>query len=76
MATPQAANIDEAMMSHDMIVKLYHQYQYDHIIAMRNVSKIQRELSRAEHEMHRLERHLSRIEEFCKKNNVSLEEKA
>lgn len=62
--------------NHDMIVKLYSQYQYDHLIAVRKASKIQRELSRAEHEVARLEQHLDRIKDFCKKNNVSLESEA
>ncbi len=76
MATTKTAPATEdTAVTHEMIVKLYDQYQYDHIIAVRNASKIQRELSRAEHEVARIERHLNRIEEFCKKNNVSLESK-
>lgn len=66
---PQAAEIN-----HEMIVKLHQQYTYDHIVAIREASKIQRELSRAEHEAARIERHLSRIEAFCKQHNVVLEE--
>lgn len=76
MTTTKTAPVSEnTAVTHEMIVKLYGQYQYDHIIAVRNASKIQRELSRAEHEVARIERHLNRIEEFCKKNNVSLESK-
>lgn len=72
----QKISVDGAEMTYDMIVTLYHQYQYDRIVAIRKVSKIQRDLTKAEHEVHRLDRHLSRIEEFCKKNNISLEESA
>ncbi|MFZ1302117.1 MAG: hypothetical protein WAQ27_06120 [Candidatus Microsaccharimonas sp.] len=64
----------EAIANHEMIVKLHSQYQYDRVVAIREVSKIQRELTRAEHEMHRLEQHLARIEDFCKKNNITLED--
>lgn len=63
-------------VTHEMIMKLYGQYQYDHIIAVRKASKIQRELSQAEHETARIKRHLDRIEEFCKNNGVSLESEA
>ncbi len=73
--TKSAPVAEEAAVTHEMIVQLYNQYQYDHIVAVRTASKIQRELSRAEHEVTRIERHLNRIEEFCKKNNVSLESK-
>ena len=62
--------------NHEMVVKLYGQYQYDHIAAIRKASQLQRELSRAEHEVHRLERHLKRIEGFCQQHNVPLENKA
>ncbi len=62
--------------NHEMVVRLYDQYQYDHIIAVRKASKIQRELTQIEHEVRRLERHLERIEAFCKKNNVKLENEA
>lgn len=64
----------EGKMTHEMVVNLYQQYKYDHLVAIRAASKIQRELSRAEHEANRIERHLQRIEAFCKKNGVSLEE--
>lgn len=59
--------------THDMVVGLYSQYQYDYIVAVRRASKIQRELSRAEHEANRLQAHLRRIEAFCKKNNINLD---
>jgi len=58
--------------NHEMVLELYEQYQYDHMVALRKASHLQRELSRAEHEMHRLERHLKRIEAFSKQHNVSL----
>ena len=61
-------------LNHEMIVKLHEQYTYDHIIALREASKIQRELTRAEHEAGRIARHLSRIEAFCKQHNIVLEE--
>lgn len=61
-------------LNHEMIVKLHEQYTYDHLIAVREASKIQRELSRAQHEVGRLERHLARIEAFCKQHNILLEE--
>lgn len=63
----------EVQETHEMIVRLHEQYKSDHIAALRNASKIQRELSRAEHEANRLARHIERIEAFCKQNNVSLE---
>jgi|GEM_PF-1553738 len=59
--------------THEMVVGLHSQYQYDYIVAVRRASKIQRELSRAEHEANRLQAHLQRIESFCKKNNINLE---
>lgn len=68
-AQPKSKQQEE---NHEMVVSLYHQYQTDHVAAIRRASKIQRDLSRAEHEVGRIERHLQRIEEFCKKNNVSL----
>ena len=64
---------DDTAVTHEMVVNLYNQYKYDHIIAIRQASKIQRELSRAEHEANRIERHLQRIENFCKKNNIVLD---
>lgn len=76
MNTPQAVAVNDQNLTHEMVVELYNQYKYDHIIAIREASKIQRELSRAEHEAGRIERHLQRIEDFCKKNNVPLEEEA
>lgn len=60
-------------VNHEMIAKLHDQYEYDRITAIRQASKIQRELSRAEHEVRRIEKYLERIDAFCKKNNVSLE---
>lgn len=63
---------EQQIENHEMIVKLHAQYQYDHIVAMRKASQLQRELSRAEHEMHRLEKHIERIEAFCKQHNVAL----
>jgi hypothetical protein len=72
----QPVPIDEDRATHEMVANLYNQYKYDHIIAIREASKIQRELSRAEHEARRIERHLQRIEDFCKKNNVPLGEEA
>jgi len=65
---------ETAIETHEMIVRLYEQYKGDHIAAIREASKIQRELSRAEHEANRIERHLRRIEAFCKQNNVLLGE--
>ncbi len=65
---------ETAVETHEMIVRLYEQYKSDHIVALRQASKIQRELSRAEHEANRIERHLKRIEAFCQQNNVALEE--
>lgn len=62
--------------NHEMILKTHEQYEYDRIVALRKVSKIQRELSRAEHELHRIERYLQRIQDFCQQNNVPLENKA
>lgn len=62
--------------NHEMIIKTNEQYEYDRIVALRKVSKIQRELSRAEHELHRIERHLQRIQDFCQQHNVPLENKA
>lgn len=63
-----------AIETHEMIVRLYEQYKGDHIAALRQASKVQRELSRAEHEVNRLERHLQRIEAFCKQNDIPLGE--
>jgi len=63
-----------AVETHEMIVRLYEQYRGDYIVAIREASKIQRELSRAEHEANRLARHLQRIEAFCKQNHIPLEE--
>lgn len=62
----------EPEVTHEMVVNLYNQYKYDHIKALRNASKIQRELTRAEHETNRIAGHLARIEAFCKLNNVAL----
>ncbi len=72
-ATNDTKLSDTQIANHDMVVELYRQYQYDHIVAIRAASKIQRELSRAEHEVKRIERHMQRIEDFCTKHNVSLE---
>lgn len=72
----QPVRTAEERATHEMVINLYNQYKYDHIIAIREASKIQRELSRAEHEAGRIERHLQRIEDFCKKNNVPLGEEA
>lgn len=74
MSAPQAVTLGTQKITHEMVINLYNQYKYDHIIAIREASKIQRELSRAEHEAGRLERHLQRIEDFCKKNSISLGE--
>lgn len=74
MSTAALAGID-TQAKLEMIVKLHAQYKYDHIVALRNASKIQRELSRAEHEANRLARHIERIETFCAEHNVTLEEK-
>jgi len=71
--TAQTIEAETMPFTHEMVVKLHDQYEYDRIIAIRQASKIQRELSRAEHEVSRIERHLARIEDFCKKNNVPLE---
>lgn len=60
------------LQNHEMIVKLHSQYQYDRIVAIREASKIQRDLSKVEHEIHRLDNHLERIEAFCTKNNITL----
>ena len=49
---------ETAVETHEMIVRLYQQYKGDHIAAIREASKIQRDLSRAEHEVNRIERHL------------------
>lgn len=68
-----SAKTKETPVTHEMVVNLYEQYQYDRIIAIRKASKIQRELTQVEHEVRRIERHLQRIEAFCKKNNVPLE---
>ncbi len=73
MSSTKTTHVDEQVATHEMVVQLYAQYKYDHIIAIRNASKIQRELSRAEHEAGRIERHLERLETFCKKNNIALE---
>lgn len=64
---------NDTAVTHEMVGNLYAQYKYDYIVAIRQASKIQRELSRAEHEANRIERHLKRIEAFCKKNNISLD---
>lgn len=72
----QPVHTEEDRTTHEMVINLYNQYKYDHIVAIREASKIQRELSRAEHEARRIERHLQRIEDFCKKNNVPLGEEA
>lgn len=74
MTAVQTAKLGDKKITHEMVINLYNQYKYDHIIAIRSASKIQRELSRAEHEAGRIERHLQRIEEFCKKNSISLGE--
>ena len=71
----QPIQTEEERATHEMVANLYSQYKYDHITAIREASKIQRELSRAEHEARRIERHLQRIEDFCKKNNVPLGER-
>lgn len=73
-AHPTTHPKEDTRSTHEMVVQLYDQYQYDYIIAVREASKIQRELSRAEHEANRIARHLRRIEDFCKQNNVSLNE--
>lgn len=65
---------EAAIETHEMIVRLHEQYKSDHIIAIREASRIQRELSRAEHEANRIARHLGRIEAFCKQNDIPLEE--
>ena len=65
---------EAAIETHEMIVRLYDQYKGDHIAAIREASKIQRDLSRAEHEVTRIERHLQRIEAFCQQNGIVLEE--
>lgn len=64
----------QAIENRDMVVTLYQQYKSDHVAALREASKIQRELSRAEHKANRLQKHLTRIEAFCKQHNLSLEE--
>ena len=75
MATP-LVTASEPAGTHEMIAKLHDQYTYDRVIAIRKASKIQRELSQAEHEIRRLDQHLARIEDFCKKNNVALDNEA
>jgi len=74
MSAPQTVHTEDSRVTHEMVVNLYNQYKYDHIIAIREASKIQRELSRAEHEAGRIARQLERIEAFCKKNDISLGE--
>lgn len=64
--------VDETIATHETVYALYDQYKSDHIVAIREASKIQRDLSRAEHEARRIERHLKRIEDFCEKNNIPL----
>jgi len=75
MAAPLVTTSEPAV-NHEMIAKLHDQYTYDRVVAIRKASKIQRELSQAEHEVRRLEQHLARIEDFCKKNNVALDNEA
>ncbi len=69
-AVKDTTKVEELVEKHDMVLTLLEQYRYDHIVAVRHASQIQRELSRAEHEVARVERHIQRIEAFCKKNNV------
>lgn len=65
---------DTQVENHEMVVTMHQQYKADYIAALRNASKIQRDLSRAEHEANRIARQIERIEAFCQKHGVALEE--
>ena len=58
---------------HRIITELRHTYLLRHTEALAEYNKAEREANRKKHEVARLEKHLGRIEEFCKKNNIPIE---
>lgn len=58
---------------HRIISELRHTYLERHTEALAEYNKAERDANRKKHEVSRLERHLGRIEEFCKKNNIPVE---
>jgi hypothetical protein len=58
---------------HRIISELRHTYIEQHTEALNEYNKAEREANRKLHEVDRLEKHLGRIEDFCKKNNIPLE---
>lgn len=58
---------------HRIITELRHTYLERHTEALADYNKTEREANRKLHEVTRLERHLGRIEDFCKKNDIPLE---
>jgi hypothetical protein len=58
---------------HRIISELRHTYIEQHTDALAEYNKAEREANRKLHEVDRLEKHIGRIEDFCKKNNIPLE---
>ena len=61
---------------HRIISELRHTYIEQHTEALTEYNKVERLANRKLHEVNRLEKHLQRIEDFCKKNNVALDNEA
>ncbi len=59
---------------HRIIADLRHTYIERHAEALGEYHQAQRKANRALHEVTRVEKHLERIKDFCKKNNIPLED--
>jgi hypothetical protein len=59
---------------HRIIADLRQTYVERHTEALGEYHQAQRTANRALHEVNRVEKHLERIKDFCKKNNIPLEE--
>jgi hypothetical protein len=55
---------------HRIIADLRQTYLERHTEALSEYHKREREANRALHEVNRVERHLERIDDFCKKNDI------